>query len=733
MLAAPEHKAHIDFETGSLTDLKSAGVHRYAEDPTTRVWGFTWGIGRGPRQWWTPGMPEPIDLINHIAGFGVVVCHNAAFERWIWNVVIRRAYPHWPEMHIEQQDCTMSRAAAISHPQPLEKLLIVLNAKTQKDMEGHALMLKMSRPRRIEADGTIIWWDEPQNIKRLGAYCVTDVAGESEADDLLPPLTDYERRVWELDQRINDRGIPIDMDAIPKAVDLVELAKKAADREMRIITDRAVPRCSNDNKLIAWINSRGIECTTVKKGVQEDLIFLASLNDDSKVREAIKLRAEAKKTSTAKFSAMLKCVGSDDRIRGLLNYHGAGPGRWAGRLVQPQNFPRVDSEKEGWIFSWLAEMMGDPRYTARDVYEALSITHGETGKNSPLRLMSRLLRSMIKAPKGKKFVGGDFSNIEGRINAWLAGEQWKLDAFKAYDTIIGVDEKGKELRAGPDLYNLAYAKSFGVDVSSVEKDQRQIGKVQELASGFQGGVGAYINMGDNYNLSPYDLSGPVMRSAPAEQWDGVAATYQHATDKNGLPEKEWTALTILVRNWRKAHPNIVQSWWDLQDAAIAAVSIPGQIVPVLNGRVSYYYDGNCLWCVLPSGRMICYAYPELVTAKTEYVDKYTGEVKTRLKSTVYFWGWKEGQWRKLALYGGLQCENIVQGTARCVMVDRMFAVEEAGYPIILTVHDELLAEVEECAINMNSKDFERIMSVPPKFVTGLPLAAAAWEDVRYVK
>lgn len=723
-------EAHLDFETKSTTNLVKSGVHRYCEDPNTAPWLFSYGFNPNePKKRWHEGDPDPVDLLEHIARGGLVKAHNALFERTFWNVVMRRKYPHWPVLKIEQMDCTLARAAAIAHPLDLDTLAVVVGATQQKDKAGHGLMLKMCVPRRHNEDGTITWWDDPQDIQRLGLYCDQDVRTEEDVDQRIPPLTEDERKVWMFDQLINDRGIYVDMAAVRKCAELVEYAKKQADGEMRKLTNRAVPKCTNDGAIIKFINSHGIECTTVKKGVQDDLMFLGDLHDKPIVREVIELRRAAKKTSTAKYKSMIACVCADSRIRGLLQYHGAAPGRWAGRLVQPQNFPRVDYDEEGHIINWLHDLL-HTRPIA-EVYELLAAVHGPS---SPLVILSRALRSMVTAAPGNKLVGGDFSNIEGRVNAWLAGEAWKLQAFTDYDTIIGVDKKGKPLRAGPDLYNLAYARSFGIEVDAVTKAMRQIGKVQELALGYQGGVGAFINMGDNYGLDPYQLSKPVYDATPIQQWDETAAKYAKTPNKHGLQEREWTALQVIVDNWRKANSRIVQSWWDYQDAAIEAASAPGSIVSVAGGRVQYYSDGRALWCGLPCGRMLCYSSPEVVREVVEYVDKF-GETKQRIKSKVTFWGVdsETRQWVKQSLYGGLQCENIVQGTARDVMVDRMFDVERRGYPIILTVHDEIVAEVAGNRVDLNDVDLQNIMSQLPPWASGLPLAAAAWQDERYVK
>lgn len=712
---------HLDFETKSTTDLIKSGVYRYFEDPLTDTWGFSYRLVKGePLRQWRPGYPEPTELFDYIRNGGIIIAHNAAFERLCWNTVMRRYFPNAPLLTSEQMDCTMARAAAVSHPQQLGKLCKAINAAENKDMEGANLMKKMAKPRKYNPDGSITWWDAAEDIERVMLYCDQDVRSEESVDDMIPDLTPDERLVWLFDQRINDRGIYLDMKSASRCAELVSLAKKEADKEMRKLTSRSVSKCTSDKQIIEWINSRGIDCTTVKKGEQDDLLFAADIRSDDLVRQVIELRRSAKKTSTAKYAAMEKCVSRDGRARGLLNYHGAGPGRWAGRLIQPQNFPRVDYKREGYIIEWLIDLLHDDSKTIREVYDCITVVHGA---DAPLRILSRALRSMIKAPTGYKFIGGDFANIEGRKNAWFAGFQKKLDAFRAYDE-----------GTGPDLYKVTAASIAGKLIEEVTDEERQsIGKVPELALGYQGGVGAFIDMGDNYGVDPYEVARVVLNVASPEQWDETAAGYSKATDKNDLQEREWTAIKIIVNNWRTANAPIVKTWWEYQDAAVLAVSAPGEVVHCVGGKISYYSDGRCLWCRLPSGRMICYAFPSIEEEMQEYFDKFTGEAKVRLKRKVVFWGYKEGQWKKLSLYGGLQCENIVQGSSRCVMVNRMFAVEAAGYPIILTVHDEILAEVRDDLPHLNDKEFQKIMSEVPACFAGLPLSAKAWEDERYVK
>lgn len=710
-------RAHIDFETASAADLRKTGVYPYAEHPSTRVWGFAWCLGDGPIYKWQPEglFPDPTPLLSHIESGGVVVAHNAAFERTIWNKVIRRLYPHWPELKIEQQQCTMARAQALALPAGLDQLGNVLRFQEQKDKDGHGIMMRMSRPRKVEADGTYVWWDEPERVERLMDYCIQDVRTECEADRFLPELSQREQRLWQFDQTINDRGVFIDIAAVTRAADVVEIAKKRADLQMKMLTDGAVKKCSETAKIVEWIQSRGITCTTIAKGEQDDLLFVASVHGDDTVQRVIELRREASKTSTAKYAKMLDCVCEDNRMRGLLAYHSASTGRWAGRLVQPQNFPRVDAKRDGPTVAYTIRCLHE-HDTLKDIHDLIDI-----GVGNVLGALSKSLRGMICAAPGNKLVGGDFSNIEGRVNAWLADEHWKTEAFCAFDA-----------GTGPDLYKVAYSRSFGKPLEEVTDPDRQIGKVQELALGFQGGVGAFITMAATYNVKPHEIYKAVKANTSAEQWDATAKLFEKAKDKHGLKEEIWTALKIVVKGWRVAHSGIVSSWWSLGDAAVAAVDRPGTAQPVYNGRASYLCVNGWLYCQLPSGRVISYCSPEVVTSTETFIDKY-GEEYERTKRTVWFWGLDSvtKTWRKSYLYPGLQCENIVQATARCLLDNAMLRVEEAGYSVVLTVHDEILTEVQRDF--GNAQHFRDMMAVPPSWAQGLPVAVSAWEDERYVK
>lgn len=339
-----------------------------------------------------------------------------------------------------------------------------------------------------------------------------------------------------------------------------------------------------------------------------------------------------------------------------------------------------------------------------------------------------------------KFIGGDFSNIEGRINAWLAGEQWKIDAFKLYD--LGV---------GPDVYNSSFERAFGRPVQ--DKSDRQLGKIQELALGYQGGVGAYLKFVQTYQMRIELLIEPVRLITPPSIWESTLRDYNSATDKNNLLEEQWAAIKIIVRNWREAHPATKQSWYDLEAAGVEAVTNPDVVISVYNGRVRYLSNRNFLFCQSPSGHVISYPQPYMRVVETEYVrigemwintDEYLAHeielfrdlgfpFKKRKKNVVWFWGMEleTKRWRTTYLYGGHQCENIVQFVAGCILKGAMKKVRAAGYSIRLHSHDEILAL---CKDEFGNKmKFEQLMQIDEPWLAGLPLVAKAWEDKRYMK
>jgi DNA polymerase len=745
----------IDFETRSCVSLKKAGAYRYAADLTTHVLVASYAIGNEPIRRWYPDIEDkiPFDLEQFIIQGRRVVSHGP-FERIIWNNTLRRHHPHYPEIKIEQCSDLMVRAFACNLPGSLEQLAKVLGLP-EKDMAGHMIMMRLSKPRKITPEGTIIWWDDEDGYAKLYDYCDQDVLVERHVNNVLPELTPDEEKLWFIDQRINDRGIPHDMVFVNQAIKLVDYAKQRANEEISNLTNGAVNKATEVSKIVQWLNSRNIGATSLRKGDRQRLLDIAESFSDEDAADVIELRSTAARTSTAKYRAIKASVGADERGRGWLQFGGAQQTmRWAGRVVQPQNYMRVADEEEAKLVAWVVGVTSDASRPISEIYELIELlgpprlANGDKqGGVATLTWLAKALRSTIAVPDSRyMFVGGDFSNIEGRINAWLANETWKLQAFRDYDNHIG-----------PDMYKLAYAKAFNIAIEQVTKALRQIGKVIELQCGYQGGVGAFLTATQTYLLKLPSLVKAIAETTLPEVWDGLAARYAHARDQSGLDESTWTAIKVAVVGWRKSHPNIVQSWWDLQDAAIQAVDRPGTEVLCYSGRVAYVSDGQFLYCRLPSGRVLMYAQPHVAIETEEKIwdglqyipteNLFPHELDELIEAGykivqhkrrgVRFYGLNDvKQWTRKALYGGYQCENIVQGTARDFLAPAIVRAEEAGYEVILTVHDELLSLIRPNWYD-RAQDHERfyqwLLTQLQPWATGFPMAASVWSGPRYTK
>lgn len=332
---------YIDLETRSPVDLKKAGVYVYAEHPDTDVWCAAYAFDDAPVELWTPGQPCPVDIVMHVATGGIVMAHNASFERTLWRHVLAERHG-WLEPELEQWRCTMAMAYALALPGSLDNCAAALGLDVRKDDAGYRGMLQMSRPRKRNDDGTYTWWDDDERKARLYAYCKQDVVVEREIEKRLLPLRPFEQRVWQLDQKINDLGVYVDVDLCEATRSVVDTMKKRLDAEMRVTTANAVTKCSNANQLREWLNQSGIACESVAKDEVEKMLSREDLAKH--VRKALELRRDGSGTATAKADALLAGRSGDNRARGLLQYHGATTGRWAGRRAQYHNAKRPDED-----------------------------------------------------------------------------------------------------------------------------------------------------------------------------------------------------------------------------------------------------------------------------------------------------------------------------------------------------------------------------------------------------
>lgn len=680
----------LDFETRSACDLKRAGAYRYSEDPSTDAWCAAFlavpvddpdfDVGLEDVDLWTPGAGTPADyLLMELASNPEVMFRawNAQFERAIWRNVMHRRYG-FPDIPAERWVCTAAEGRAMNLPGNLEGAARVLGVIEQKDMAGHRLMLQMARPRKILANGNIIWWDDDDRKGRLFAYCRQDVRTELAVKERLQRLSPYERKIFVLDQRANDRGIALDRKLAQACRDLSHRVTDSANEEISFITGGEVSKVSNVGRLKKWMQTAfDVDVTSLSKKDVRKLL------DDEflplPVREALEVRVATGKSSVKKIESMLKAVCSDDTLRGLLLYWGAGTGRWAGRLVQPQNFPARTAGLPEW---WIDAMYDEPEPWIRAILAGdLDTLQFEA---EPLEIISMLLRMLLVAREGKVLVAADYSAIEARVAAWLVNCLWRLEVFRTH---------GK-------IYEASAAMMFKVPFESIKKgmpnySMRQRGKVAELALGFQGGENALITMG------AYDY---------------------------GLEDEELTTIKSL---WREASPEFPVAWRELNDACIGAVRRPGVITEALDGRVRFKVTGGFLWLKLPSGRRLAYCQPRVVWKKAPWKDR-NGQHPEIPGVEAWAVNSKTKQWQKRSIYGGLLFENIVQATARDLMADAMLRMEQGGkYLPLLSVHDEIITEADEEAADL--EEFEQAMCELPAWATGCPVKAEGWIGKRYRK
>lgn len=652
---------HLDLETRSTVDLRKSGVYPYAMHPDTDVWVACWSIGDAPVQAWYPGQPCPPALAEHVEAGGDIYAHNAQFERVNWLHILGPRYG-WPMPKLEQWHCTAAMAAAMALPRDLAGAGKALGLDVQKDKEGAALMLRMARPRKVKDDGALTWWNEPAKLKRLTEYCALDVEVERLLTKKLRPLPPIERQIYLADQRINDRGVTVDLELVHAAQRMAALAAERLDARITEATGWQVTKTTKASDLTKWLGSQGVDAESVDKATVRELLAGDSLPDH--VREVVEMRQAGAKSSTAKLKAMVSAACPDGKVRGMFLYHAASTGRVAGRLIQLQNMPR--GTVEGVENAIPLILSGD-----------IDLTEDLFG--SALDVISSALRSMLTASPGNRLIANDYKAIEGRVLAWLGGERWVLDAYAA----------------GTDLYVATYSRSFNIPIEEVTKAQRQIGKAADLGLGFGGGAGAFATLASTFGVS--------------------------------LPDEEVEKVKVA---FRESRPNTVQLWRDCEDAAINSILNPGKVATIAGGKLRYVWKGGYLWCVLPSGRALCYPGAGVGTREMPWKDRKGNPVQ---KEAVYCYGVNAitRQWEKQWLYGGILAQNCTQSVARDIAMAAVLRCDAANYDVIMTVHDELVADVP---VGFGSaEEMGRIMCQSSGWDEGLPLAVSEDSNFRYRK
>jgi DNA polymerase len=652
---------HRDYETRSVLALGKVGARRYAADPRTEVLCCAYCVDDEPVKLWTPGDAVPVEFREAAVNPNfIAVAHNAAFEMAIEELLLEPRYS-WPIIPLARQRCTFATALALALPARLELLADALELARRKDVAGHRLMLAMSRPRRArkgEDPDRTHWFDDPERLQRLYAYCTADVEVERELHGHLQPLSPSEQAVWEVDARINARGFYIDQRLATAAQKLAAAAAPEIDTELAEITGGAVTGVSQIARLLAWLREHGCTTDSLDKKAVADLL---KTELPPEVQRVLELRQDGGQAAVKKIATLLdRAGGSDGRVRGSFQYHKANTGRWAGSGAQPQNFKRP--EIDDFDAAIAAVLTGDYDHV-RSLYPRV------------LSLLGDLNRSLICAAPGCILIGGDFGAIESRVLAWVAGERWKLEAYRRYDAT-------RDPRDEP--YCVLACRMLHLPEGSVTPDthERACGKTGDLACGYQGGEKA------------------IEKFAP-----GVFTLEQREQIKT---------------EWRATHPAVVKFWDDVDRAAWTAVKERGRVV--VCGPVAFKCAGDFLFLKLPSGRRLSYPF-----ARLKLTDPRHGVVSFRDNS--------DGQFRECrggaGMYGGVWTENIVSAIARDLLVAAMLRVEAAGYAVVLHVHDELVCEVPQGF--GSTEEFIRLMIQPPSWALDLPIAAKAWSGPRYCK
>lgn len=651
-----------DYETRSEADLPLVGGHEYSRHPTTRILCVAWRIGtretlrKVPVKTWSPYLDPkpPAELVAAFRNPTVTkVAHNAFFEQVITAHVLPR-YLGGEKIHCppEQWICTASQAAALALPRKLADACAALGLLAQKDMAGHRLMLKLSKPRKATKNNAAKWHNKVSDLKRVIRYCAVDVEAETELFLACKPLIPPERRLWLLDQKVNWRGFQVDRPLVKKIRVMIAEESERFAREVAEITGDEVRSINQCAAILQWLAKRNVLLPNLQAKTVADA--MAARLASGKPLALLQLRAEAAKASTKKYAGLDLRSRGDGRIRDSQVYHGASTGRDTAAGVQVHNFPRGTLKDLDTAAEIILEDKTD--------LDSLRLLYG-----SPIDVFSNVLKACIVASPGKKLFWGDYSGIEVRVLFWMARHEAGLQAY----------------RDGVDLYIRLATAIYKREITKKDTAERQLGKEGILGGGFGMGFKKFIE----------------------------------TCAKKGIEISEEMAK-LVIKTYRTEHAPVPKMWSNVEKAAIAAVLNPTKRYSV--NRTKWFMDGKFLMCQLPSGR--CLAY---YGAEVRYERNKFGQRQPKL----YHWDVhpKTKKWVLRATWGGVLTENVVQATARDIMMVGKESAEDAGYEILFTVHDEELTENETGTLS----EFTQLMSKVPEWCPELPIKVEAWTGERY--
>lgn len=651
----------IDIETYSDISLTDCGVYRYVDSPNFKILLLAYAIDDEPVQIidLASGEKMPKNIASAISDKLIIkTAFNAQFER----VCLSKHFN--TTLDPEGWHCTMVHAATLGIPGSLDSVSKTLgfSVDKQKMFMGKNLIRIFSIPHKVKTDENqismmktrtrILPSDRPEEWEKFKTYCKQDVVVEREIRKKLEryPDTHEETQIWYLDQKINDYGVKLDKPFVKQAI---QIDQEYTQQLINRYHDLGLENPKSVTELKNYLTKKlGRDVRSITKQTIPDLKKAAK--DNPEALEALEIRQEIAKTSVSKYTKMADVICSDDRARGLLQFYGAGTGRWAGRLVQVQNLPQ----------NKISDLDLARQLVADGDMEMLEMCYPSV----PV-ILSQLIRTAFIPSTGCRFIVSDFSAIEARVIAWIAGEAWRMDVFKTH---------GK-------IYEASAAQMFKVPIETVTKGSplRQKGKVAELALGYQGAAGALVQMG---------------------------------AIKMGLTEDE---LPELVSQWRDANTKIVKFWRDVQAAAME--SIEGRTIIEMQKGIKFIYEPDCLFIQLPSGRRLAYPKPA-IEPHHEFRgrNKITFEGQDLNRNPI-----------RVDTYGGKLVENIVQATARDCLRDAMLRMDKAGYKIAFHVHDEIILDTPVGEGSLD--EVNEIMGKPLTWAPDLPLRGDGYECYYYQK
>lgn len=676
--------AHVDFETFSELSIKagkknSVGAVKYSRHPSTELLCMGWAIGDEDPELWLPGNPSPRRLEEHVREGGLVCAWNAEFEIPVWRNVAHERLG-WLNVPLDQWRDTAAVALTYALPAALGEAGAALGVDVTKDKRGEHLINKLCKLRTPSKNDPSTRWTYdrvPQDYEDFYEYCRQDVRSERAIHEALPrkDLTKAELKTWMMTVQMNLRGWYVDLDTTRRVIELMDQYKVRALAELRALTGFKVHTANQLDKLKAWLSdSEGVHLTNLQAETIEETLLRTDLT--RRARRALEIRQVLSGAAVNKFAAQVRLADSDQCVRNLLMYHGTSTGRDAGRGIQIQNYLRksVSNTEDGVNTAIAVVHSEDPIPTIERLY-------GPVPKFAAL-----LTRSMLTSRPGHVLYSGDYASIENRLSAWYGGCEYALKVFRR-----GLDEYGV---FASRYYSVDYADFIGryKDGDPLADKQRNHSKRAVLSLMFGSGWPKF--------------------QATCAQW--------------GDPCDDETAKDTVNFYRQELYPEVVSMWYDLEEAAQAAIMSPGTLTKVKRpyASVKFHVADDFLYMTLASGRRLAYHKPKIQKKKTPW---------GTMRDTITHMGreGKSGRWVRMKLIPGTIFNNAVQGTARDYMMAGCHGVVDAGYFLIGRVHDELINERESGTGSLG--EYERLMCPDVRWLQGVPMVAECWSGTRWKK